>query len=438
MLLLTKKIHRVTHSPEEGSNVLLYLPPGPISSLRRRDNGSDTASGISTPERILAEMTKSTVATINYRLGPVSAKKRKAGKQEMYRYPMPVHDTLLGFDWVLENLQPTYISVFGRHVGGSLGLMLALTEAKQVRSVAVVEPICDWTSLDDFCTVDPKKVDQVLARIKESDSTIRLDTEKEMALAESVAKIKRKSRRIKAPAPPDLVPLLEAREQLFDTPSRYFDSFASPLLFLRSPGKDAPKRFPKYLTGPEYPVPVLEKLDPLDVLEDVLQFDEEIADESEIVVPEQPETRKKPARHRKNLLRWPPYGLDYGSNEPSWKRKGIRRLEVTLPWVHVYVHSSKSEPLAESASGREEQLASSQDRKANNIQETVLARQADEMVSVMRRACFWGREAGHGEKRVRLTRLRSGALTYDSADDLSVVTEAGEWLRTAIEGKLED
>lgn len=438
VFVLIGRYKRVIPSPEGSSNVLLYLPPGPISSLHRRGNVPDHVFPTSTPEQILAETTNSTVVTIDYRLGPVSTQNAKGGGQEVHRYPTPVHDTLLGFDWVLEHLQPTYLSVFGKHVGGSLGLMLALTEAKHVRSVAAIEPICDWTGLDDFCTVDPQEVDRVLAKIKENESTVKLDMEKEMVVADSAAKIKRKSRRARAPAPPDLVPLLEAREQLFDTPSRYFDSFASPLLFLRSPGKVAPRRFPKYLTGPEYPVPVLEKLDPQDVLEDVLQFDGDAAEVSETAVTERPETRPKTTRRRKALSRWPPYGFDYGSNEPRWKTNGIRRLEVTLPWVHVYVHTEKPDPAAEPASHREKQANGSRRRKAKNAEASVLAQQADEMVSVMRRACFWGRQAGHGEKRVSLTKVKRDTQTRSTLDDLPVVSQAGEWLRAGIEGKLED
>jgi hypothetical protein len=51
------------------------------------------------------------------------------------------------------------------------------------------------------------------------------------------------------------------------------------------------------------------------------------------------------------------------------------------------------------------------------------------MVSVMQRACFWGREKGFGERRVVLSRALS---------DVDQFREVGEWFRDVFEGKLDD
>jgi hypothetical protein len=149
-----------------------------------------------------------------------------------YQYPTPVHDTIAGLDWIQENLRPAKC-VFGLHIGGSLALMLALTKVQKVMAVAAASPICDWPGLDECCIRIPEVIDGPKKNSKKKAS--------------------------KAVAMPDLVPLLEARKQLFSSFERYFDAFASLILFLRSAGRDVPKAFPQYLTGPEYPTSVLQE-----------------------------------------------------------------------------------------------------------------------------------------------------------------------------------
>ncbi|KAB8073904.1 hypothetical protein BDV29DRAFT_174739 [Aspergillus leporis] len=150
-------------------------------------------------------------------------------KLTYHQHPTPIHDTLARLDWVLQNLQPKRLGIIGTHIGGSLAPMLALTAAQSINAVAALEPICDWTGLDEYCVRSTDDCNAVSKkRGKERDSS-----------------------------PRDLVPLLKARERFFATPERYFDAFASPILFLRDPGMDVPRTFPEYLTGSGYPVPVL-------------------------------------------------------------------------------------------------------------------------------------------------------------------------------------
>ncbi|KAL1983013.1 hypothetical protein VTN96DRAFT_560 [Rasamsonia emersonii] len=472
---------RVAATKPARPNVILYLPPGPVFSRQERDvkgGNSDGAGGENdasstgsadseegegkqlrrdSPQHVLASTTTSTVVTLNYRLGYMPgeqavAKQSPPQQQQFYKYPTPVHDTLAGLDWILQELQPAQLFVFGTHVGGSLALMLALTEARHIQAIAAYEPICDWTELDEYCTIAPEDIEKALTpSTVKGRGTEKKEKERQRAMELLLAQIKRKTtRRRRGPAPVDLVPLLDARERFFDTPEKYFDSFASPMIFLRSPGKDVPKTSPKYHTGPEYPVPVLQipqlKEEELIDLWDMFMLpDEEMAAASTATASAE-DDEERPMRRRKALSRWPPYGLEDGVSAPSWENYGIRRLEVTLPWVRLFASGpaggSSVEAGAESSpnSGGGETEGTPRRRRSSN-ERTVLARQAEEMVSVMRRACFWGREKGYGERRVELSwtpkmssagnepepKLKSPASAH------TVEKEAGYWFREIME-----
>ncbi|CAG8947072.1 unnamed protein product [Penicillium salamii] len=428
----------------ERPNVIMYLPPGPLfpqldSNIEQKDDPSlpDTlgqtnghaaplTSTGGSPQHVLASTTSAVVVTVNYRLG--EAKKKIYSSEEAsqtpeepdevsdqttdstspqplsYKYPTPVHDTLAGFDWIHKNLNPSQLGVFGTHIGGSLALMLALTEARSIKAVAALDPVCDWPILDEYCTRDSASV----------------NTSEDVDGSTPAPKTKRQRRKA---APSDLVPLLEARSRFFATPERCFDSFASPILFLRSAGRDVPRAFPRYLTGPGYPVPVLrETPSKAKAVDDESIWDlDEYPDADGDDVDEFAATA---TRRRKALSRWPPYGLDYGLSGDTWSGpdEGIGRLEVTLPWVKVFARSGNSSAVDGEVSTKPVVKA-----KEGSVGSTVLARQADEMVSVMRRACFWGREKGFAERKVTLSKV----------DDFSD-SEAGNWLHEAFQGSLDD
>lgn len=366
----------------------------------------DNDAGALTPQHILAFTTSTTVVTVNYRLGQVGPWQGQTqiqnhpsvvkGKEEgaanpFYTYPNPIYDTLAGLDWILENLKPHRLGVFGTHIGGSLALMLALTEAQSVNAVAAFEPVCDWVGLDEYCIIS-------LTSKGGGDTPIKLLP------------------RRKNVAPPDLVPLLEARQKLFRSPQRYYDAFASPILFLRAAGSNVPKAFPKLLTSSEYPVPVLElsglKKRHLD-LWDVYTLSEE--EEEERNASSDTPDDEKVIRRLKSLLRWPPYGLDYGldGSSASSSSQGIGQLQLRLPWVRLFARSDPGN----------RRRASSRGAKSKSKNETVLAHQADEMVAVMRRACFWGREIGLANERVQMVRVPP------ETSPVTVEEEAGEWLK---------
>lgn len=382
----------------QGSNVVLYLPPGPlfqgrVHPVHEEGEAKDSVSqdqkwsidstdyGGLSPQQALASMTSATVVTVNYRLGatwPMTPAKEESiqtptqalpispfsssppsfqNQPSFYKYPTPIHDTLTAFDWIQTHLRPTHLGIIGSHIGGSLALMLALTEAQSVKAVAAISPVCDWPGLDEYCATEP------------------------LSDGRTPAKWSSKRKIYRATAPSDLISLLAAREKFFTSPERFFDAFASPVLFLRSAGRDVPRAFPEYLTGPGYPVPVLKNVRQVMGALDASLSDSELAEQDEL---SNAETGHTTTRRRKALSRWPPYGLDYGSSGGSgrgWGTNEVKRLEVTLPWVRVYVDSAEGEGKG-----------------------SVLADQGEEMVSVMRRACFFGREKGFGERRVTLVR----------------------------------
>ncbi|KAL4792446.1 hypothetical protein BDV19DRAFT_380821 [Aspergillus venezuelensis] len=430
MHVVRLKLAKENQSP---ANVIIRLPQGPLfqedpgiedssksqngsmkktSSIRRRGKGDD--DGLSA--RALSELTSSTVVTINYRVGsipfnigqiPLHSRVRIENGNEAppehltYSYPTPVHDTLAGFDWVQRHLQPSRLGVMGSGIGGSLALMLALTEPTSVTAVAALDPVCDWTSLDEYCTSPnaPRK---------------------------------------KRYAPRDLVPLLKARERFFEKHEKYFDPFASPILFLRSPGKDTPKVYPRYVKGPEHTVPLLVSEEPEGLeLWDAYGPENTGSEymqglESELDYLEDQDSdngNAAPIRRRKALSRWPPYGLDYGAFGPPgrYSRENVEKVEVVLPWVNVFHRTSQQPapgetsyptppPTSESGLEETDQDIKPPIRRRRSQNETVLEHQATEMVEVMRRACFWGREKGIGEERVTL----SSVVVPDTANEKGI------------------
>ncbi|RHZ45995.1 uncharacterized protein CDV56_103477 [Aspergillus thermomutatus] len=438
-------------------SVIIRLPSGPLFQ-REAEHDMNLPTTHQTPRtslnsgnqdgprsEALASITSSTVVTINYRLGAPSTdlaselalsedeeerrlsavKKQNASpSQVFYRYPTPVHDTLAGFDWVQQTLRPARLGVIGTHVGGSLALMLALTEAQSVQAVAALEPICDWAGLDEHCLMDEQQAHE-----------------------ENTASKRTRGAGSRIPAAQDLVPLLEAREKFFTTAERYFDAFASPVLFLRSAGKDVPRTFPKYRTGPDYPVPVLVSNKPdrqpidvwdLDTQDQAIHPQNDIYDSSETDLPRVPESKStvdpvdatiqgRTIRRRKALSRWPPYGLDYGSSaSPHYHMHnyGIKRLEMALPKTRLFVRAREDEHADPAPAPAPDGKRQHPRNPRKTPRRSVLAQQAEEMVDLMRRACFWGREKGYGESRVTLSQVASASAKWPVSGE----EDAGRWL----------
>lgn len=405
--------------------------------------------GLSTPQELIAAITEANVVTVNYRLGYTDADARlsipnKSLTRPFYRYPTPVHDTLAGLDWVLQTLRPEQLFVFGSNIGGSLATMLSLTESQHIHAVAAHEPVCDWTGLDDYCTIDSEMLPGSGSTIDRTQSEIIMPEEEESQQSPAQpVKTKQPSRHRKKAAPFDLVPLLNTRKYLFETPSKYFDSFASPMLFLRSAGKDVPKIMPEYLTGPEYPVPVLKTPVTEEELIDLWDIQMHVEEEPKNAEPKTTEditlVEERPSRRRKALSRWPPYGLDAGNDGRSRFAKPTR-LQITLPWVRFFARLGASEEPSDAVSDSLEHdsnppKARAISRKSTTENSSVLATQAKNMVSVMRRACFWGEEAGNGDERVTLRNVTQTSMADNEQRQLTdpnyieTIHESANWFK---------
>ncbi|GAB7338324.1 hypothetical protein MBLNU457_4634t1 [Dothideomycetes sp. NU457] len=205
--------------------IIIYLPPGPILPTTSLQNDEAVAHS-------LASQTAATVVEVKYRLN------------KDLRWPNPIHDVLFGYDWVLRNLVPqrsitrpgrspshdVRIGVFGELIGGGLAAMLALTECHvagpRVAAAVLNEPIVDWVFPEDAGDENASE---------EEDQT------RDSIPTKSSKRSKRPSSfQVNVGGPISPSTLLQARRTLFQKPEHYFDPFASPTLFFRSPGVPIP------------------------------------------------------------------------------------------------------------------------------------------------------------------------------------------------------
>ncbi|MCJ1223981.1 hypothetical protein MMC12_000624 [Toensbergia leucococca] len=196
-------------SPSPQTPIIIYLPRGPLPLTPQIQSNRLYTLSLSA---------NATIVYLNYRLSP------------HHPYPTPIHDVLAGYDWIIKHLahsrttshlSPAKIGVCGELIGGSLASMLALTECHAhkagVSAAAVINPITDWTALEDLGPA----------------TTIHLagvpPSKPEHASLPSLTSLS-----------PNAHSLLSLRKTLFLTPSAYFDPFASPLLFFRTPSTEIP------------------------------------------------------------------------------------------------------------------------------------------------------------------------------------------------------
>ncbi|KAK0515268.1 hypothetical protein JMJ35_002647 [Cladonia borealis] len=148
-------------------------------------------------------------------------------------YPGPIHQVLRIYDWAKKNiarnepsihdpLSRSKIGVCGELVGGSLAAMLALTECHSlmqgVNAAAIGNPIVDWTAI------------------------FTPEMNPAPASAEGLVNNPKKDAVVER-APTILKSLLNMRGKLFTKAEKYYDPFASPLLFFRTPSSDLPTEF---------------------------------------------------------------------------------------------------------------------------------------------------------------------------------------------------
>ncbi|KAI9652010.1 MAG: Proteasome subunit alpha type-2 [Alyxoria varia] len=253
--------------------VLIHLPPGP--SLLRASFSDDADDPRSVPAA-LAASSSVPVISINYRL------------DRHHLFPTPTHDVLAGYDWAVRNILQPYVdlrgnnygpshgspaqldknetfgrvAVCGELVGGSLALMLALTECRvwdkaRVIGANVNEPIVDWIfeadehmqtmkvapnetsgkDIEDEHEQDPfSKWQDYYGRstsklFNAQSNRSRVSTQKSrqsQGLTQNILSARNLSR---------------LRSSIFprEGPHRYFDPFASPIHFLRSPSMPVPQ-----------------------------------------------------------------------------------------------------------------------------------------------------------------------------------------------------
>lgn len=353
------------------------------------------------------------LVNINYRLRPDLETQDES--DQTHCFPIPIHDVSTAFDYLTSSTspfnegydEPPKIGLLGSHIGGALATMLALTEPNHVHALAAIQPMVDWVGLDEV-------VEQLRAtkstpppmpkKGKRQKGTARYGADNESVLraAEELTRL---------------------RARLFKTPSAYFDPFASPLLFLRAPGRDTP-------LGSSMADQVASEWGLDDIKEEDPDRDSSFGpyDDDWQARPSSPQSieprehtasngfsavqsllqPQRPTRRRKVLRRWPSVG------QPE---------SVMLPYTTVFVQAarepdSESEPPAlDLARGHAALMRS----------------QGADLVELMRRACFLGRDKSFAEERVHLQVLgdqspvKAGGGPGDQSMD-TLHESAAKWL----------
>ncbi|KIW87152.1 uncharacterized protein Z519_12263 [Cladophialophora bantiana CBS 173.52] len=355
------------HGPR---NLLVHLPSGPSIDT------NDTPSIEVLPQFQHSLPPSTSLVSINYRLGygidsAVLAK-------ESTCFPVPIHDVSTAFDYLTSPTSPynadyeeaPKICLLGSNIGGALATMLALTEPNAIHALAVVEPMVDWAGLDD-----------IVERLRTVETSSPIPQKRQKQKATTRRGVKNQS--VLAAAEE----LIKLRAKLFKTPSAYFDPFASPMLFLRAPGKDTPSTtsvtdqsvheaglgllngygdddLPQSgsltLTGPSAASHGATEI---------------WSDEKDTGPNLMPKTQP---RRRKVLRRWPAVGLPES---------------VTLPHVKIFVPSQ---------TGQDAHPGSSEVEDLARGHAALIRAQGLEMAELMRRACFLGREKSFAEEHVQV------------------------------------
>ncbi|KAF2421133.1 alpha/beta-hydrolase [Tothia fuscella] len=215
------------------SPIIIYLPTGPIL---KDAHPVDDAQIITA----LSAASNATIVRVNYRLG------------NGVRFPTPIHDALAGYDWVRQNLSAKLtpngqasgtspkIGVCGQLLGGTLAASLGLTESRLgengVSAVALNSPIVDWIFPEDPELSNKNEVDDESGDLVEDEPVSWTPMKKMMKKPKKKLSWELYGNN---PALPTSA-LITARHAFFRKPANYFDTFASPILFFRSPGADVP------------------------------------------------------------------------------------------------------------------------------------------------------------------------------------------------------
>jgi acetyl esterase/lipase len=204
--------------------VIINFPRGPVET-----RGNEAPANL-TP---LALAANKTVVRVHYRL----SKER--------RYPTPIHDALAGYDWVLKHLVEGHnampeneekamqgrIGVCGELIGGSLAAAVGLTECHAYRTgvsaMLLSNPVADWTSMHPINVPTPTLLTPSPSPEPKKRGGKRKPT---LPSWEKHAQHTHLS----------TTSLIRARTTLFKNAGDYFDPFASPLLFFKTPSTEVP------------------------------------------------------------------------------------------------------------------------------------------------------------------------------------------------------
>ncbi|XP_014557999.1 hypothetical protein COCVIDRAFT_36632 [Bipolaris victoriae FI3] len=256
----------VFRAPKPAAPILIYLPPGPVLPQSEEDEHRLITT--------LAAASAATIVRINYRASSV------------HQYPTPCHDVLTGYDWVREHLlvdafnRPylARLGVCGELVGGSLATMLALTEChageSRIGAAAVNNPLVDWVFPDELPVVQPEDLQEP---INGDETALPADEDLagSLALQEATRNVlmsERKSRKRPSSKAQQLsswqahgdntvIPTLTLsgeRDVLFRSPDDYFDRFASPIHFFRSPHAQLIYPQPDHIFASQQPDEILD------------------------------------------------------------------------------------------------------------------------------------------------------------------------------------
>ncbi|RVX71123.1 hypothetical protein B0A52_03489 [Exophiala mesophila] len=342
-----------------------------------------------------------TLVSINYRLdtsppGPEHDSPRN-------HFPTPIHDVTAALDYLTSSTSsfnydqdtPPKICLVGNHIGGALATTLALTQPNDIHGLAITEPLVDWVVLDEIV----EHLRGVEASPEPETHTTGHDSLSKRQRSRYLSRFGGVSEAGLSEASESLIRL---RSKLFKTPSAYFDPFASPMLFLRAPGRDTPyettvgdRLLLQDVTidesdsfGPhdghwdqtstsspdsssQAKSILVQSDDPL--IQPLEGIDSDIASPNETVTITTTTTRSShtPLRRRKVLRRWPSVG---------------RPEEVLLPEVRIFLSPaiSPSDPLLQQG------------------MTCLLRAQSVELADLLRRACFYGRESGFAQGRVQV------------------------------------
>ncbi|KAF2494695.1 alpha/beta-hydrolase [Lophium mytilinum] len=317
--------------------VLIYLPAG-LALPGQSDDYEDASISA------LLDSSSSTVVRINYRLS------------ERHQFPTPVHDVLTAYDWILHNLVkssttgPTNgrtasrlarLGVYGELVGGGLAAMLALTECKlgasRIGAAAINNPVVDWVFPDELAAIikpEPRPghdhQDESYEHNSLMDWWAQQEAEEEATpkSPKRVPKVAKSSWKDYAhnPALPTSA-LLQSREVFFKKKEDYFDRFASPICFFRSPKGE--------LVYPEHE-DILASSSPPTSDDDSPSLDPDLSFQE--ILSEADSHKPRPAPALPTLLRCRAY---YRGFPPS-------HLDLDLPFMHITTGSES--PLLDQAS----------------------------------------------------------------------------------------